>query len=955
MEFDGMSLFSVPLLTGAERHRVLVEWNDTRVALPAGRTVAELFQDRAAEAPDAVAVVCGDERWTYARCNARANQLARHLRDLGVGPEVVVAVCLPRGIPAVVTMLAVLKAGGAYTLSDTGEGLTVSEWDLPVDRYPETDLDVHPDPANLACVIDGVEVSHAGLTRAAHGVPDEWARNATTVTALGDGSTAAAAFEVWPALVRGARVVLASGRLSSLAATVERAAACPVALSTSQLRDLMEAAPDCLGRASHLILTGDVPDGSLLAAVLKHCPGLKVRTVYGTPEVVLVAAGHAVADVPDSNRATPIGRPAANTTTYILDEHLQPVPPGAPGSLFVGGLAIARGYRSHAGRTARCFVPDPFSDTPGARLFRTGARARHLPDGTVQILTLPDSPAAEPAPIATPAEAGPAEQVLGQIWMDVLQVERVSAEDNFFQLGGDSILCIQVVARAARSGITIVPKDFYTTQTLRELAAASRPASEALLGGKWGEAALSPIQHWFFDSITDDRDAFAQCHFTDLDPSVEAALLAEAFGVVIRHHPTLGARFRFADGQWRQEMSETATHQILSTVTAESADPARWHSTLRSVALQLGHRLDIEQGALIKAALVVGGPDGRRVLVVVVHHLVVDAVSWAILFQDLEAAYQDLTAGQTPQLIETTAWRTWTRRLHEYARQSQLRDQLDFWCGQLADCDIPVDVDGPVTPEIDTITTLLDEQTTTALLREASVVYGTQINELLLAALLRVVSRWTGRSSMCVNLEGHGREDLFDRVDVSRTIGWFTSMFPLRLTVPANAGIREVILAAKESVRAVPDRGIGYGLLRYCTDPEVGAQLAARPAPLIRFNYVSRPGSLLAGKALRPAPDRYLLPTAPTNRSESDGIHQLEINAGVARGVFGAQWTFNPRRHRRATVQRLADDYGAALREIVDHCAVAPPERSARDLPLSGLGDSDVAKLMGRLRRRGER
>ncbi|MFF2331568.1 MULTISPECIES: condensation domain-containing protein [unclassified Streptomyces] len=974
MEPDDMSLFSVPMLTATERRRMLVEWNDTRAPFPADRTVARLVEGQTAATPGAPAMTCGDEHLSYAQLNARANQLARHLSQFGIGPESVVAVCLPGGVTAVAAMLAVLKAGGAYTLLDlastqlpSADALVTQESlakALPphdvrvicvdtdaetIDGHPETDLDTEPDPRNLAYVAheSGVEVPHLVLTRAACGVPDSWAGAGTATVTLG----AAGAVEIWQSLVRGAQAVLVPG---GVPAAVDNAAV----LSAVPLADLVETAPASLGGASHLVLTGEATQAQPVAAALEHHPGLRIHIAYGAAEAGTPVAGHDLPGSPDPDRTIPIGRPLPNTTMYVLDDELEPVPPGVPGTLYLGGLAVARGYRDDPVRTARRFIPDPFSGTPGSRLLRTGTRARHLSDGTVQLLARPTAPARdEPAQAqAQVRAAAEAEQTLAQIWADVLDLdlEQVTVDDNFFQLGGDSIMCIQVVARAGRGGLTITPKDFYTTSTLAELAAAARPATDAVIGTVWGEAPLTPIQHWYFDEITDERDQFAQGHFSDLAPDTDIALLEEALALVLRHHPTLGSTFRMAEGQWLQDIVEGPARIELPRTHAESAEPERWRETLTAVADELGRALDIETGDLVKAALVTGGPNGRRVLVFVVHHLVIDAVSWGILFQDLETAYQSLAAGRNPELVETTAWHTWTRVLHDYAREPALHDQLGFWCDQLADCEVPVDAPEPVPAATETVTTTLDTDVTAALLRQVPAVYGTQINDILLAAFLRVTARWTGRPGICVHLEGHGREDLFDQVDISRTVGWFTSMFPVRLTAPTGAGTRELILAAKESLRAVPQRGFGYGALRYCADPGIRSRFAGLPTPVIRFNYVGRPGALLAGQTLRPAPDRHLLPAAPNRRSRSDGVHQLEINAGIGRDRFGAQWTFNPYRHHRETVQRLADDYAAALREIVDHCSAATPERSARDLPLSGLGDSDVAKLMDRLRRRGE-
>ncbi|MEU7436128.1 amino acid adenylation domain-containing protein [Streptomyces sioyaensis] len=543
------------------------------------------------------------------------------------------------------------------------------------------------------------------------------------------------------------------------------------------------------------------------------------------------------------------------------------------------------------------------------------------------------------------------EELLAQVWGEVLHVQRVGVRDNFFELGGDSILSIQMVAGARQVGIYLKPKDVFEHQTVAELAGVSTRSPLALTGDQSGTAALSPIQQWFFDECTVERNAFGHRYIADLEPTVDHDHLSAAFDALIRHHGALRARFHpTSDGSFIQEIPDAlvrSTPYSLST-TGVGADA-------EAVATELSLTLDLEQGEVIRGAIVPGADGDRDALVLVVHHIVVDVVSWGIVLDDLQTAYRRLAASQSVELPETTAWRTWTGKLLDHAAHPGLQDEVKFWKGQLVDTPFPVGRAGEGPSTVESVTADLDADATDVLLRRMPNTHGTHINDSLLAALGAVLCEWTAGTGISVHVEGHGREELFDDVDLSRTVGWFTSMFPVLLTAPrpgedAMAGVRRV----REHLDGMPHHGIGYGILRYLAGPDTRQTLAALPQPRVRFNYSGQTELMAAqGGFLRQRLSAADVTTGPNQHSLSDGAHDLEINTWVADGRLVTQWTFHTDRLDRDTVDRLAHRYTRTLRAVVDR-ARDGKEGAGMAVASSGLTSGDVEQLVKRINRRGK-
>ncbi|NUT51344.1 MAG: amino acid adenylation domain-containing protein, partial [Saccharothrix sp.] len=501
----------------------------------------------------------------------------------------------------------------------------------------------------------------------------------------------------------------------------------------------------------------------------------------------------------------------------------------------------------------------------------------------------------------------PVEAVLAGIFAEVLGAARVGVRDNFFDLGGDSILGIQVVTRARRAGLVLTSRDIFAHQTVAAIAphvTRDLPPT-ADQGEVTGDAPLTPIQRWFLESHTVRPDHFDQSVVADLgdDDGLDQTALRTALAALVEHHDALRTRF---EGD-RQVVGPVGTANPLGLAG-----------------------FDLARGPLLRAEVV----DGRSVRLTA-HHLVVDGVSWRVLVEDLTTAYQQARAGRAVHLgRKTTSFRDWATRLAEHADRG-FDAELAHWTAVAATpADFPVDRHGPNTVASQReVTVRLTAAETDAVLRDVPPVYRTQVNDVLLTALGRVLADWTGRPRVLLDLEGHGREELFADVDLSRTVGWFTTVFPVALDLPPHEGDTgdwgAALKAVKEQLRAVPGRGIGYGALRHL------ARTAPACDPRVSFNYLGRFAE--DQRDLELSAD----PAAPRP-------HLLDVVGQVRGDRLEFTFHYSENTHDRDTVEHLATGFTAALRDILAHCAEpGAGGRTPSDFPLAELTQAEVDLITG--------
>ncbi|MGF1487764.1 MAG: amino acid adenylation domain-containing protein, partial [Prochloraceae cyanobacterium] len=1053
----------LPLLGEAERDRLLTEWNDTASEYPRDKCIHQLFEEQVEKRPDGVAVVFENRQLTYEQLNQRANQLAAYLQQLGVGPEVLVGICVERSLEMVVGLLGILKAGGAYVpldpnypqerlnymLEDTGVEVLLTQQSL-CDCLPEqqkqvvcldTDwqaiaqsnqenLNLGVSSEHLAYVIytsgstgvpKGVSVIHRGVVRLVKETNYVSLNSQRVFLQLAPISFDASTFEIWGSLLNGAELVVMcphTPTLEEIAGVIKKYKVTTLWL-TAALFDLMvEQQLDKLKSVKQLLAGGDVLSPTYVQKAIEFLPECKLINGYGPTENTTFTCCYLVKQSTINATSVPIGRPIANTQIYILDKHLKPLPIGVKGQIYVSGDGLARGYLNRPELTREKFIANPFRKEQ--KIYQTGDLGRYLADGNIEFLGRIDNqvkvrgfrielgeieaalnthpeikqavvitkedisgnkrlvayvvnrsltnnqlrqflkqklpeymiPSAvvrlENLPLtangkidrkALPAPNGEInreieyvapgtarEQTLTKIWQELLQQPKIGIHDNFFAIGGDSILSIQVVSRAKNAGIQITTKQIFLYQTIAELArvANTTVTVNARQGRVSGVAPLTPIQKWFLGQNPLEANHYNQSILLQIPNDIKPELLELAVEKLLSHHDALRLRFRLQGSHYQQIDDDLGYEVPFSVVDLSSTPLVEQSLALSKIATEFQASLNLSRGPLIQVVMFNLGREVDARLLIIIHHLVVDGVSWRILLSDLETIYQQLNAGQAIQLsAKTTAFIDWAEKLNNYANSQILEPELDYWLSQTRLPTTPLPLDCPGKQRDNTVASAasvsvkLSREATRALLGEVNVAYNTQINDLLLSGLVIALAEWTGNSNRLIDLEGHGREELFEDADLSRTVGWFTSLFPVLLQIPSFEGRAEIIKSIKEQLRAIPNRGIGYGILRYlCEDSKIAQQLERLPSPEISFNYLGQFDYLQWSTGWQLAREA----TGENRSGKQIRQHLLDINALVVEGQLQIDWTYSRNFHNRVTVEKLANSYIQAIESIIGHC-----------------------------------
>ncbi|HYG62000.1 MAG TPA: FkbM family methyltransferase, partial [Thermoanaerobaculia bacterium] len=592
-------------------------------------------------------------------------------------------------------------------------------------------------------------------------------------------------------------------------------------------------------------------------------------------------------------------------------------------------------------------------------------RLPRMPSGKLDRAALPAPESVTPPEDSFVAPRTPTEERLAAIWAEVLGLvesgRRIGIHDNFFRLGGDSIQSILVVSRAARAGLHLTARQLFENQTIAALAtlvdAASGPAEPVEDGPVSGEVPLTPAQHAFFSAALPHPEHFNQAVLLAVEtPAPErragGAPLRGAVELLIHHHDALRTRFELPTPEGPAVRQVNDPPGVASLPCAEvdlSALPAaRRSAALEAAAASTQGSLDLAAGPLLRAVYFHLGAGEADRLLLVIHHLVVDGVSWRVLLEDLEIAWRGLATGGGADLpLRTTSFQRWAERLTAHARSATVQAEREGWQALLdrAPASLPVDTTaGPNdVASLRSVTVALDPEETRALLQEVPRVYRTQINDALLTALVEAIAPWTGNRRLLLELEGHGREDVFPDLDVSRTVGWFTSAFPVLLELPEAAGSGAALKAVKEQLRSQPGTGLGYGLLRHLPAADGGAApLGAAPTPEVVFNYLGQLDQTVAAGHFFPAPES----AGPMRHPRQPRLALLEITAAVAKGRLQATWLYSSNRHDAGTVERLATGFTAALRRLVEHCRT--PDAGGftpSDFPLARVDQTTLDRL----------
>ncbi len=629
--------------------------------------------------------------------------------------------------------------------------------------------------------------------------------------------------------------------------------------------------------------------------------------------------------------------------------------------------------------------------------------------GKVDRKALPD-PAEESASLRRGVEHAPPrderEARLAGAWGKVLGLGEVGIKENFFALGGDSIKALQVAARLREEGLKLEIRDLFLHPTVEELApylkepsvrgkAGEGRTAEAEgrigpSGGSEGEAGdaeavageveLTAIQRWFFREFSGNPNHFNQALLSAPRERLEEGPLRRAVGEVQAHHDALRLSFRRRGGEWVQEYRGIdgigelevvdLSDGIASGPGAPGADASgpggaagrmglHSASALESHAAQVQSGMDLERGPLMKAVLY-RLPEGDRLLLTA-HHLVVDGVSWRIILEDLQAVYRQAQAGDAPRLpSKTDSFKQWAERIRAFADSDALEEK-PYWqaveaMGAMGEQGFPPLADPEpnagdhptVNRDMAFCSVKLSPEDTASLLTDVHRAYGTEINDILLTGLARAARRLRGLSRLVVLLEGHGRESLFDDIDISRTVGWFTSMYPVVLDISGTDmdDPGRHIKMVKETLRKIPRKGVGYSILKYVTSAELKADMAFRLAPRVSFNYLGQFGREMNSGLFARAGES----TGPSQDPDARPPHDFEVLGMVFEDSLELAAAFSSKRFREESVQKFLDAYREELTGIIRHTKEKDqPELTPSDIDYDGFGIDELDAFLDNL------
>jgi len=1097
------TLGTIPMLTVAEETQIFDTWNDTHIDKPDDGCIHELIDQQAQKQPDQLAVIGVDKSYTYCEIDQHANQLARHLRQLGVGTGTIVGLCVERSPAMILGILGILKAGGAYLpldptyplkrltfmLDDSGAPVIVTQQDY-TDRLPlgndtksvclDSDWDQiakhSTEPISTlagshhpAYVIytsgstgqpKGVPITHKNLVQSTLARLNYYPLPVQRFLLLSSFAFDSSVVGIFWSLCQGGTLVLPRQRLEQdivgLANLIQQhAISHTLCLPTLYNLILRYANSDLLASLQTVIVAGEVCPPDLVQAHHQRLPKTQLYNEYGPTEGTVWST---VYEIPAQihHRQVPIGKPIANIQAFILDAYLRPVPIGVPGELYIGGLGLAQGYLNRPDLTVDRFITHTFENGFEARLYRTGDLARYQSDGNMvflgrldhqvkirghrielteietslkahsaireaavvarrlqeirpanqtkqlvafivaqegrvppegkalrhflreylpdymlpnrfipldklpltpngkldrQALPNPDQDWAVFADDVVPPR-NPIEEKLAEIWRTVLGLDTIGIHDNFFEIGGDSILSILIMAKVNQAGLKLAPNQIFQHPTIAELARVvgtiSSPQAEQT--EITGTVPLTPIQHWFFEQALANPQQWNLAFLLEVPAEFQAQPFERAINHAISHHDALRLQFEHTEVGWQQQIVDLQKDIKLEMVDLSTLSADGQKAAIQENARRLNASFDLGQAPMFKACLFRLHKDLPKRLIIVVHHLLIDVISWQILFEDLETAYQHLSQGNPVELpAKTTSYKQWVESLVEVTQSKQNQTMLGYWLAAdtqtIKKLPVKKSEKGKNTEgSAQTVTVTLTVEETQHFMYDVAATYRTQANDLLLAALTAAIGRWIGPGKILIGVEGHGREAVDQQLDLSRTIGWFTAFYPIILPIEVVTNYGDHIKAVKEQLRRVPNNGLDYGIARYLGDKSAIIDQLKSYQPQVLFNYLGQFDQMMAPKGQFKILPIHLAGMRSGNNARS---HLLDINALITKKQLSVIWTYSPHHHDSETITHVAADFIETLRAIIHHC-LAPDAGgyTPSDFPEANLDQKALDDLL---------
>lgn len=732
---------------------------------------------------------------------------------------------------------------------------------------------------------------------------------------------------------------------------------------------------------------------------------IEIYNEYGPTETVVGCMIYKYNEE-DKGLSVPIGYPIDNTQIYILDSHLNVVPSGISGELYIGGNGVARGYLNREDLTEDRFIPNPYNKDQ--KMYRTGDIAKYIDTGVVEYVgrnddqvkirgyrievgeiekylleneAIKDAIVAikednrknktlnaymvakkevtdseiknwllkflpeymipinfifmEQLPLTSNGKVNYAllphptydkkdfvkhnstiEKELVEAMEEILGIEKISLNDNFFQIGGDSIKAIQISSILKNAGLDINVKDILTHGSISEIAT----AIEVIESGKiisqdhhHGVIESTPIIEWFFNEKFHNENLYNQYVVLEYEGiALDCNKVSMAVNKLVQYHDSLRINYDKKNKKIYYNQNHLNNEIYVECLDLSNHSNSKCAENINSLVDQANMEFNIENTLLFNVTMM-KFDNNRQGLLFTAHHLIVDGISWRILLNDFITILNQLDSNEHINLfLKTHSFKEWSEQLNNY-RKGNFKDEVNYWNSILEKKTMyPVDTfNGKDTVKTSRVLSgKLSEHSTTELIKNTNQIYNVELNELLVISLALTINKQTENNEVIIELERHGREPINDFIDISRTVGWFTSMYPAYFKID-HKDIEENLKSLKEQLRSVPNKGFNYSILKY-----LNKELRDSNNKCIRFNYLGDFDNIINNESLNIVNVGFGLDSDEENSLTA----LMDINAMIVNKELKFNVTFSNKRFKVETIQTFINSYLEMLNGILEHC-----------------------------------
>ncbi|MBE6052207.1 MAG: amino acid adenylation domain-containing protein [Clostridium sp.] len=530
------------------------------------------------------------------------------------------------------------------------------------------------------------------------------------------------------------------------------------------------------------------------------------------------------------------------------------------------------------------------------------------------------------------------EEQLVEVWKNILGSEEISISSDFFELGGDSIKALQIVSSSARKGLKLEVKDIFEKRTIKELSPditfKSKSNNQESVEGP---VKLSPIQKWFFEQNFTNSNHWNNSMMIFSKDGFKLDLVKKVVNKIVEHHDALRMVYDIK-GESVLQTNLAYKENMIDVEAINLRDLLNYKAEIEKECDKIQSNIDLNNGPLINVKLF-NTIDGDYI-VFVIHHLVIDGISWRVLLEDFNEGYIAIQEGKEIKLQDKTdSYKEWVDNVYKYSESKKLKRELSYWKEiedekiDLIKKDMKADSNKILDSKLCSIK--LSKEYTEKFIKDVNGIYNTKSNDILLTALLIALNKWTCLDKIRINLEGHGREMIYPDIDISRTIGWFTTTYPVVLSMEKGKDLSYMIRKTKETLRKTPNNGIGYGILRYISNFSDEENVSFKCNPEIGFNYLGEFDKVATTKTFELSDVSSGIQVSP----QGERITVLDINGMVLNNELTFTCNYNTKEYFEETINNLMELFKDNLIEIIDYCTSG----TAKQVTPTDLGDANIS------------